>query len=246
MNNILEKYKTVQELQDDLVGLKLRLAFQEELEDEIQEISSEQITDPEMQAAMRRLDSRILGLIRKHVRKRRIRRAVKVTLPQFGKAVAVCLLIFYIGLSTAIAAVPSVRKSVLHFIMRIEERYTSLEFAGNGIETEVPKEWRGRYYLSYIPDGFVYESTDGFEVSYVDSHGNMLLFAEYGTESSVNIDTENAKVQFVDIQGHSVLLSEKNGWVTLAWAVSDCFFILDFQGDVDEAMRIAENVGIIC
>ena len=245
MSSAMDKCKTAQELRDDLLALKLRLAFQEKLEEEIEAISGEQHPEPELQAMMDRADSRILKLIHTNVRKRKIARIVKTTLPQLGKAVAACLLAFFIGLSTAIAAVPAVRTRVLRFIMTIDEKYTSLGFADTGMAVNVPTEWKGRYYLSYIPDGFVFEDADGFDVTYADSRGNILLFSEYGTESSVNIDTEDADVRFIDIQGHSALLSAKNGWATLAWAAGDRYFVLDFQGDAEEAVRIAEGVVLI-
>lgn len=245
MSGAMENYKTAQELQDDLLALKLRLAFQEELEEEIERISREQIPEPELQAAINRADSGMIRLIRQNVRKKRMTQTVRVILPRFGRALAAGLLVFFIGLSTAVAAVPSVRANMLHFIMKIDEKYTSLEFVNSGIEIEVPTEWRGRYYLSYIPDGFVFEEADGFEVTYADSLGNMLMFAEYGAESSIDIDTEDANVQFVDLQGHSALLSEKNGWVTLTWAVSNRYFILDLQGTAEEAIYIARSVILI-
>lgn len=240
MSNAADKYKTAQELRDDLLALKLRLAFQEKLEEEIEEISGEQHPEPELQAIMERADAGILKRIHTNVRKRKMARIVKITLPQVGKAAAACLLVFFIGLSTAIAAVPAVRTGVLHFIMTMDEKYTSLGFEDAGIAA--PAEWKGRYYLSYIPDGFVLEDADGFDVTYANFRGNILLFSEYGTESSVNIDTEDADVRFTDIQGHSALLSDKNGWITLAWAAEDRYFVLDFQGDAEEAVRIAEGV----
>lgn len=242
MNDVMEKCKTSRELRDDLLALKLRIAFQEELEEEIEEISEEPFFDPELSAAIHRTDARIIKLIRRNVRKNRITQTAKATLPRLGRALAVCLLVFYIALTTAVAAVPFVRKSVLHFIMEIDEKYTSLEFVNSGIEIEVPIGWRGKYYLSYIPDGYIFETTDGFEVSYRNAQGKTLLFAEYGSETSVNIDTEDASLGFVDIQGQNALLSEKNGWVTLAWAVADHYFILDFQGNKEEAVRIAESI----
>lgn len=243
MSNAGDKYKTAQELRDDLLALKLRLAFQEKLEEEIEAISGEQHPEPELQAMMDRADSGIMKLIHANVRKRKMARIVKTALPQVGKAAAACLLVFFIGLSTAIAAVPAVRTGVLRFIMTMDEKYTSLGFEDTGIAA--PAEWKGSYYLSYIPDGFVFEDADGFDVTYADARGNTLLFSEYGTESSVNIDTEDADVRFIDIQGHSALLSEKNGWITLAWAAGDRYFVLDFQGDAEEAVRIAEGVGLV-
>lgn len=245
MNDIAEKCKTSEEIRADLAALNLRLAFQEELEDEVRGLVQESSNpDPKIVEIMDRADSRIIHMFRRKLRQRTARNFVVVVIPKVGKVVAACLLVFFVGLSTAVATVPSVRIEVLNFIMKIEDRYTSLGFESSGKYIEVPKEWNGYYYMAYIPEGFRYIKTEGNTV-YYERDGQNLIFSEHKDETWMDLDTEDAMTKFVDLDGKSVLIIEKNGWTTLAWAVTNRYFIIEMQGSANEAIEVEKAVAMI-
>ncbi len=244
MSNI-GHYKTSDELRSELAALNLRLAFQEELEDEIATLVDESKTpDPVLQKIIDIADKKVLRHIRRTLAKENIKYAAIVVFPRMCKVFAACLLIFFIGLSTAMATVRSVRIGVLHFLIQIEDKYTSLGFENRGEAIDIPVEWQGYYYPAYIPKGFTYATVDGSTAHYFREESN-LMFSEYGRETAVNIDTEEADVKFVDVKGNNALISEKNGWTMLTWAISNRYFLIEIQGSEEEAIKIAESVIMI-
>lgn len=245
MKDTAYECKTSDELREDILALRLRLAFQEELEEEVNALVKEsENPDRVILEMMERADSRVIQKIRQKIRRKNGKHLLFAVVPKVGKAAAACLLVFFIGLSTAIAMNSSVRVEMLNFIMRIEEKYASLGFEDHGAFIEVPAGWKGYYYPTYIPEGFDYVSTDGYAV-YYERAGQEFIFSEYESGSGVNIDTEGAETKFTDVNGRSALAVEKNGWATLAWAVSNRYFIIELQGEIEEAVGIAEHVMMI-
>lgn len=245
MNDIAEKCKTSEEIRADLAALNLRLAFQEELEDEVRELVQESSNpDPQIVEIMDRADSRIIRRFRQKLRQRTTKNFIFVVMPKVGKVVAACLLVFFVGLSTAVATVPFVRIEVLNFIMKIEDRYTSLRFESSGEYIEIPEEWNGYYYMAYIPEGFHYVKTEG-DTAYYERDEQNLIFSEHMDETWINLDTEDAMTKFVDLDGKSALVVEKNGWTTLAWAVTNRYFIIEMQGSADETIEVGRAVTMI-
>ena len=70
-----------------------------------------------------------------------------------GIIVSVALLVFFIGLTTAVATVRPVRLRIMDFIAQIEENYSAVSIVYNENEgIVVPDEWKGKYYPYFIPD----------------------------------------------------------------------------------------------
>ena len=112
---------------------------------------------------------------------------------------------------------------------------------------EVPAEWGGEYYPSYIPEGYEFDEVIGGtlvrNVYYQSLHGDLLLFSEYGDTSSTRLDTENADVKFVMINGNPGMLVEKNGRSTVTWSENDRYFVLSADNmSGDSVMIIADSI----
>lgn len=122
MKDTAYECKTSDELREDILALRLRLAFQEELEEEVNALVKEsENPDRVILEIMERADSRVIQKIRQKIRRKNGKHLLFAVVPKVGKAAAACLLVFFIGLSTAIAMNSSVRVEMLNFIMRIEE-----------------------------------------------------------------------------------------------------------------------------
>ena len=173
-------------------------------------------------------------------------RLAKAALPRLGKALAVLLIIFAIGMPAAIATVQPVRARVMELIFEIEREYTRVslqEKAGAGVE--VPAEWGGEYYPSYIPDGYVFDKIIGGlpvqNVYYQLSDGKKLRFSEYDDTSSSRIDTEESDMKFILVNGNPGLLVEKNGRSMVAWSEKDRHFIISAEGLTGESIEEIAN-----
>ena len=148
----------------------------------------------------------------------------------------------------AIATIPPVRARVMELIFETLRQYTRVSLREKaGPEVEVPAEWGGEYYPSYIPEGYKFDEVLGGtlvrSVYYQSLHGDLLLFSEYGDTSSTRLDTENADVQFVMIHGNPGMLVEKNGRSTVTWSENDQYFVLSADNmSGDSVMIIADSI----
>lgn len=245
MDDRVVTYRSTKELQADLCALKLRIAFQQEIEAEAEELSREKHHPDEAIVHMAaEADARIRACIRRALRKNVGCKSLKL-LVRAGRIAAAALLVFFIGLSTAIATVPQVRVRVLNFFLNMETQYTEMGLLDTGRFVEIPFEWRGSYFPAWLPERFALVSATGGSVSYTDADGKRMDFCEYGEGSVTNIDTENADVSFREIGGQSVMVIEKRDFVTLVWSGDNRYFILSLQGSREEALQIQQSIIMI-
>lgn len=193
------------------------------------------------------LRARVMSALGRGGARRDALRLAKAALPRLGKALAVLLIIFAIGMPAAIATVQPVRARVMELIFEIERQYTRVslqEKPGSGVE--VPAEWGGEYYPSYIPEGYeVDEVVDLLgiqDILFISQVGGRFSFSELGADSGSNIDTENASIKYIMIKGNPGLLAVKEGKSVVSWADFDRYFVVSGNLSGEEAMQIADSV----
>ena len=209
MSKILQVPKSTGELKQELTSLKLKIALQEIRERELDRLMQEYEQDEPLEKRLAQSEGPMLRRIDRDIRKMRARRCLRNTLPNVGKIAASLMLFFYLSLSVALAASPEMRVNLMNFFMNIEERYTSFGFEETGEFVEVPAEWDGYYYPTYIPEGFEIDQVDYYGVYFKRNDGTMLDFEELGPDTYGNVDTENAKIDYININGHTALIAEK-------------------------------------
>lgn len=237
--------KSTEELWNEFGELKLRIALQESQEEELNRVAEEHQDNTEMLKWMADGRSDMERRISYGVQRMHARRALRRTLPNIGKIAACMLLVFYVGLSIAVAAVPSVRVEVLKFITSIDERYTSFGFELTGEYIDIPAEWKGYYFPAYIPEGYMLSESLQHEVEYINNEGNVVCFTEMNSDTCGTIDTENAAVEFDLINGRSALIVEKGDWTTILWNIDNRSLMIHYSGEDAEAIKIAESVRMI-
>lgn len=239
-----ENHEMSQALYEDLAALKIRIAFAEisevELDDYDHELSS--ISESDYSEAAQK---RALKLIERKLNKQLRKRFIRKTLPHTIQVVAITLLLFFIGLTTAVATVRPVRLRILDFIAQIEENYSAVSLVFNeNEEIVVPDEWKGKYYLYYIPEEFEFSRIDElFNIAfYATTDDRALQFSEYEDTiySNINIDQENAFD--ISINGNSGIAMTSEEGTKITWCVDDAYLYLYFSGDLDTAKLIASNV----
>ena len=67
-------------------------------------------------------------------------------------------------------------------------------------------------YPAYIPEGFEFDRCYSSEAIYYDKAGNSLSFSEETYGARASLDTENANLSSVLINGAEATLIEKDGW----------------------------------
>lgn len=242
----LENHEMSCALYEELVALKIRIAFAEIDEDELAEFDRDLSSVSEgyySDAAQKRT----LKLIERKLNKRLRRQFVRKTLPHTLQLISVALLVFFIGLTTAVATVRPIRLRIMDFIAQIEENYSEIGLA-NDIEcTVVPPEWKGKYYPSYIPVSYEFSYIDEIFniVCYTGKDDRVLQFSEYAYAdySSIDIDEKNAFSITVNESSGIAMSDGKNTSIT--WRIDDVYLYLRFTGNLDEAKRIAESVKLL-
>lgn len=173
------------------------------------------------------------------------KRFIKHTLPRITQVAAAVLLVFFIGITTAVATVHAVRIRVLEFLINMEDQYAELSLIEkDDITLDVPNEWKGRVYLSYIPEGFKlsHVGKEGYKVFYEDGKGHTITFTEYNADFEVNMDVENSEIRHIDIKGETALMATKDGTSLITWANYDRFYLLRVDSSPEDAERIAQEM----
>ena len=153
------------------------------------------------------------------------------------------------GLTTAFAVSETFRAVVYELFTEEHEEYTVVEVRHKGSDTiSIPDEWRGEYFLKYIPEGYVLKDIghlydDNCWVEYRNENEEWISFEESTEYASTNIDTENAEVWSENLNGGEAIVALKEKYVIVAWRQHDKLLMITKQGnDVAEAMKIAENI----
>mgnify|MGYP002561641146 FL=1 len=113
---------------------------------------------------------------------------------------------------------------------------------------DVPNGWEGRYYPSYIPDGFEVINVENlsdqiFLISFENKNNEYLTFEEMTEDAESNIDTENAQVYYTEIHGNTALVSVKADLTIVSWNEQNRILSVVFDGEVEEdALKVAKSV----
>lgn len=248
-------FKTEAELYQELEDVLLRLAFsriQREDAQRLEKAVAEMAGTPqgeEMDAALKALRPKVMRTISRSVTLEKARRFSTATLPKIARVAAMCLLAFFLGLTTAIATVQPVRVKVLELIFSIEQEYTEIRFRDSTkAPVNVPDEWKGEYYLATVPSGFSITTLNNLNNNMLmvefenEAQTETLLFIEANSKSVFKFDTEGEFTETAVIHGNVSLIASKENITTVVWHEDNKYFLLKYSGAKDEAIAIAKGV----
>lgn len=245
-NNSTEQHSSLsQSLYKELEGLKIRIAFAKIEEDEEALLihSSEEEHEYDEIAQYRTIRK-----IHQEIDKKSRQSFVRKTLPLALQVFSGIVLLFFLSLTTAMATSHTVRVKVLTFIINMEDEYTELSLENvSGEYFDVPIEWNGDYYPSLIPPEFMLNEIVHFgNIAYYNSPDDRFLeFREYKEEGYSNIDSETGTVSSISIHGEEGIVVQKEDTVYISWAQDNHFFVIRFDGTIEETRDIAESVRMI-
>ena len=228
---------TAEEIRQDIAKLKLRLAFQQDFEDEVGTLRGNAFP-----ARVKRLCD---GLKARTELSTPPRRRTAWYIPKGGRIVAAVLIVLMVGAGSAIAALQMAGVGLLGLNAQSYPDHTSYSLTYTGKTIEVPESWEDSFYPAYIPEGFVYKESYFHGVDYVDAKGNMLSYSENTMGAHISFDTENADVKAVQINGAEATLIEKEGWSTVIWSANNRLFVVDLKGEAEIALMVAASVTLI-
>ena len=245
MKSTIQAPKSREELDEELTALKLKIALQEYQAESLETILADEPGDSSAREQLARSEKSTIRRLNRRLRRRSLRRFAVRTLPKAGRAAACLILVFYIGLTVAVATVQSVRVDLMRFFVRIDGGQASFGFETSDDHLDVPSGWNGYYYPSYIPDGYVLTGVFDDSVVYQNRAGTELRFCDSGPDARWTVDTVDAEIESVTVNGRPAVLIRKGIWTTIVWSVDSRCLIVDCAGTKDVAITIAQSVVMI-
>lgn len=175
-----------------------------------------------------------LGLFRRHA------------LSRVATVAAALLSVALIGGISALAVSPEMRESLSRLLVDPQKEFTDFRMDAEPFaEPDVPEDYAGDFYPSYIPEGFSLEGANNCYVYYLTDDERVLMYDEYDENTVLGLDTEDADVMNTKVGGTDAMLVQKNGLTTVVWSFANRFFLVSIQGSPEEAMKVAESLVII-
>ena len=241
-----EEYLSSKEIMQKIADLKIRLALQQEFEQEVDELVAE--VDPAgagQSQPIREMEEKVLRDIAVHTSRRRPQTAQKRRFPRCARVAAAIALLVMVSVGSAMTTVHMAQIGLLKLNIQTYPERTSYGLVPSDEAVDVPAEWKGDFYPAYIPEGFEFDRCRLNNVIYLDKDGRCLDFSEETYGSITNLDTENANLSSVFINGAEATLIEKDGWAAVVWSANNRLFIVDIDGGKDDALRVAASVILI-
>lgn len=245
--------ESAETLRQQLLEAKLRLALLEyqQKEDAAQQRRRDALPEdaPEKAAEaafFARTEGKMIRLIRAKS-KNKEKAAKHGRLSRFLSAAAIFVLVLLLGFGSALAFSPALRVQLMRMLYQVTPQYTEIRFLPDPNKTlEIPAEWNGLYYPSYIPEGYRMEGarSNSFlaRVAYSGSAEKYILFTEYNLDVETNLNTEGFTIEEIEINGFKGILAYKEGKTNMLWPCSDKYFVLHITENRDVAMKIAQSV----
>lgn len=168
------------------------------------------------------------------------------------KKVAVVALIGTMLFTTAFALSTDFRIKTLNWIIEVFDDRTEFSFVEQDSIDNNAEGNKQKIMVEWLPDGF-YESNQSenkftIRYDYCSDNGEEFSIAVFdGTNMKLGLDTEDAEVETVDLQGEEAIMASKNGIIQIAWAdqESHTYFIIDGPEEIKEDLiKIARSIKI--
>lgn len=226
--------------------------LQSETEDILAEIEKEKAEGKtaEMDAFLERQEKEYQRQIQKYFRQEKAKEFFTVFLPKSARIAALVLVLLVVCSGVVIATNSTVQVKMMRLVGKTYTQYTAFKVEEDPEASfEVPVEWHGDNYLSWVPDDLqidriVSSPVENF-VEYRDKNTNnlALYFFEMHITSQYHIDTENAEVTNLKINGYDAVLSSKKKRHTITWFDGKHIFeVVTKNRTKEETIKIAENV----
>lgn len=218
----------------------LELALEEQLESD-EEMKSYKL-DPESVHTFSDEHNRRVDEIQKRAEKRNLSSKI---FPKKRLQAVVCLC-FALTISVfAVTRVEAFRLPLIRFFTEVKEKSTKFNFQGEN-NTNLTKNYQA-YEPGYIPDGYssaeVSEGKGSFFIKYVNSTGTQsYIFYYYGNPSAIAIDTEEAGVSKVLINGNESYVIQKNDELKVLMNKDNHQFYIHGTLSLDQACKIMESI----
>jgi len=166
-------------------------------------------------------------------------------LKQVSKRAAIIILVLIAAMSTLMFTVEAVRVRVLNFFIERNEKYTEVRIdEEKGVMTP-NLDWDSYYSPGYLPEGYFFESSKVIGSSKVlkyTNEENQIIFTQANNGTDIQLDTEDAVVEEVSLDGNEGMIITEGDKVILFWYNEEASFTIIGHEDKEEILKIAESV----
>ena len=238
------------EIQDEYLDNIIRLAYKNAETLEAQEILEEstmeeaQVPDDQKEAAFQMFLSKMERQENQGNREARIHQWKKIV-PRIINVAACIVLMLGIAAPYAIANVEAIRARVMQMLIDYHEDHVDVILTEDeNASFDVPADYLGEYYPSYLPDGCEVVNVSSLlsSVDFRTASGSWMYFNENNVDTETSYSIVNADVSSAWIHGNMATIIDYGDSATIIW--SDGTYYFDIQGapNVEEAMKMAESV----
>ena len=250
-----DNWLDMEELQEEHFDLMLRLAFRFEdmLIARCIEMQESQALTPEEEARFDRAVARAFERIREEeIREQRRERAARWRRRMQRAAVIVAgvVLAFSVTASIAVANVAAIRAGLVQLLIGFdqEEEERVISFSSE-TEVEIPSDWPGDYFPTYLPEGTSIEkqrNEDMPAIVFGTKNGGSITFTKCDSNTQFIMGTHDGDISNEIINGHDATVTEYDydgHTVSIIWSIDSDWFHLETYGlETSEAILIAESV----
>jgi hypothetical protein len=240
--------KSGSELEENLLALKMEMAFRAlnaQEADEIQQaLPASAASDPHF--ARDRVN--FLRELDRLIRKARAERLLKAALPRLAKTVAAALVICCVGFTSAFALSDQVRMKVMKAFFIMGRGNMSVSIQENPSESfEIPADWPLKYYPKNLPEGFELEQifdtgNDTYTAIFRDQDGRDITLMENDKNTKVTVDTLDAEIFELPIRGWNVRCVKQPETTKFIWVEGDRYYILFADLDYSHALTVLNGL----
>ena len=183
--------------------------------------------------------------IEKLFKREKNKRIVKEAKSVFMK-IAVIVIVVVLGMTFCVEAN---RIKFFNFIVDYTNKYTEIRYNENDINTnkniETENNEENMIELGYIPPNFSLNRKQIKETSiymaFTNDKKNFVISAKE-QEGVVQIDTENAEVESININGRNCMMVTKDERISVYWTTNNMSFFIGGNIDKEEIIKIIENI----
>ena len=172
----------------------------------------------------------------------------------YSKKIAIVFLIITMSAITLTMSVDAVRVKVFSVITEIYEEFTSIIFSKEDDSVSIDNEFKPAL-PNYIPKGFKeidkVESSIGLFIVYENNEYLQIRYScDEISNNSIILDTEDAQVEDININGYKAKYIVKNNIQQLVWNDSVSMYLIDMESknikitnnDKKELIKMAESI----
>lgn len=167
------------------------------------------------------------------------------SMKQFSKRAVIIILVLISAMSVLMFSVEAVRVRVLNFFIERNEKYTEVRIEEENQNLTPAQDWASYYIPEYLPEGYFFSNSSGLGLlkvlEYTDEV-NQIVITQGSSTTGIQLDTEDAEVRELTIDGKEGLLILKGDRTMMFWYNDDASFTINGHISEEEIIKIFRSM----